>query len=171
MGSDLSRRRRTTPGRSSGAPWSSRSPDAARSPWLPSLLVPGPRRGSALQPGEASKNPTTWPHCAVTAKQRGSPSFTRRRGGRISSLRHWRPEEEGFGWNPRDAALAAAWLPNSSLTLTELRTRHTRHAIAGRGERGLDGFVNTWIIFSNCERKKYGSHSYEWCWICHGTTW
>lgn len=75
MGSDLSRRRRTTPGRSSGAPWSSRSPDAARSPWLPSLLVPGPRRGSALQPGEASKNPTTWPHCAVTAKQRGSPFF------------------------------------------------------------------------------------------------
>lgn len=87
MGSDLSRRRRTTPGRSSGVPWSSRSPDAARSPWL--MALP-PWAGAALQPGEASKNPTTWPHCAVTAKQRegGLPFFYSEE--RVVSLREER---------------------------------------------------------------------------------
>lgn len=49
--SDLRPRARTTPGRSSGAPWSSCSRGTARSPW------PGARRWprSALPPGEASK--------------------------------------------------------------------------------------------------------------------
>ena len=49
--SDLRPRARTTPGRSSGAPWSSCSRGTARSPWAGARRWPR----SALPPGEASK--------------------------------------------------------------------------------------------------------------------
>jgi hypothetical protein len=53
--SDLSQLRRTTPGRSSGALWSSCSRDTDRSPWPDARLVTTPhsRLRSALPPGKA----------------------------------------------------------------------------------------------------------------------
>jgi hypothetical protein len=78
--SDLSQPRRTTPGRSSGAPWSSCSTDTARSPWPGARRVTAPPLSPALARAplyrRAKQTPTTWPHCVGTAFQRGFDYFT-----------------------------------------------------------------------------------------------
>ena len=122
--SDLRPRARTTPGRSSGAPWSSCSRGTARSSWAGARRWPR----SALPPGEASK---TLRRGLTVRKQEQSFQM-----GFLPERAQHRLEGVVRPWSL--ARTHARWLPNASSVDATAPARGTM--------AGWVRFVKIWFI-------------------------